>query len=411
MEHYLTNITIEKVRHLSNIIIELNKDNRQHLFLTGKNGSGKTSILLMIRKYLRAINDGNLNRLYVEYPRWLEKANVQLSNAQNDAERFEKQKAVDQRLGFILKYKDGLDLSFNRFEDLDSAYQNGDFIIAYFSADRKTRLQVPHGVENIKLNESYDLDSDPAAILLKYMVHLKTQQSYARNENDFANAERIQEWFARFEKALRLLFDDESLRIEYNYKDYNFSIIESGKEPFGFEQLSDGYSSVIHILSDMILRMDKNWLLKDGLSNYNVEGIVMIDEIETHLHIELQKKIMPFLTEFFPRVQFIVTTHSPHILNSISNVKIYDLEKRIEMEDLSAFSSGDLTEAYFDTEEYSDLLNNKLKEYKELVSKTELTNDERARRAELRIELKNLSEQLSGKVRDEFEEIEMYRGK
>ena len=51
----------------------------------------------------------------------------------------------------------------------------------------------------------------------------------------------------------------------------------------------------------------------------------MIDEIEAHLHLELQKKIMPILTGIFPNIQFIVTTHSPFILNSIENTVIYDL--------------------------------------------------------------------------------------
>ena len=112
------------------------------------------------------------------------------------------------------------------------------------------------------------------------------------------------------------MLDDETIQLKYNYKEYEFQIIEQGKEAYGFDQLSDGYSSLIHMVSDLILRMDKNWILTEGLSEYNVEGIVLIDELETHLHIELQKKILPFLTEFFPRIQFIVTTHSPYILNS-----------------------------------------------------------------------------------------------
>ena len=48
---------------------------------------------------------------------------------------------------------------------------------------------------------------------------------------------------------------------------------------------------------------------------YDLQGIVLIDEIETHLHVELQKKILPFLTNFFPNIQFVITTHSPFILN------------------------------------------------------------------------------------------------
>lgn len=56
-----------------------------------------------------------------------------------------------------------------------------------------------------------------------------------------------------------------------------------------------------------------------------MEGVVLIDEIETHLHLALQRKIMPILIHLFPNIQFIVTTHSPFILNFINNTVIYDL--------------------------------------------------------------------------------------
>lgn len=47
---------------------------------------------------------------------------------------------------------------------------------------------------------------------------------------------------------------------------------------------------------------------------YEKEGIVLIDEIETHLHLELQRVILPILTTIFPNIQFVVTTHSPLFL-------------------------------------------------------------------------------------------------
>lgn len=55
--------------------------------------------------------------------------------------------------------------------------------------------------------------------------------------------------------------------------------------------------------------MEQNWLLNGTLNEYNFEGVVLIDELEAHLHIELQRKILPFLTKFFPRVQFIISAH------------------------------------------------------------------------------------------------------
>ena len=387
-EYFISEIDIEKLYHLSNIKIKLVSMKRQHLLLTGRNGSGKTSLLLAIRKFLQAINDENLIFLLEKYPTWRKNAKIKKESATNEIQKLEAEKAYKNYTEWIEKYQDGVLIELNKYDGIEKAYKDGDFITAFFSAERKAQFFQPHGVEDIKLSDAYRIDNDAGNVLLKYMVHLKTQQAYARNENDETTAQKIQKWFDRFESALRVLLDEDSIHLEYDYKKYNFRIRQDGREAFSFNELSDGYSSVIYIVSDLILRMDKNWLLDNEISQYNYQGIVLIDELETHLHIELQKKILPFLAEFFPRLQFIVTTHSPYILNSISNAKAYDLERNVELDNLSVFSSDDLAEGYFEADEYSDELKKQLNQYEELCFKKEPTEEERAQRAELRIKFK-----------------------
>ncbi len=406
MQHYITEIRIDRLRHLSDIVISLNPDSRQHLIIIGKNGSGKTSLLLAIQKYLQAVNDGKLIELYDQYIPWLSEAEKKLEQAKTQSEIYEAQKNYQEKLSWVEEYKNGVEPIFTNYRELDALYEQGKFITAFFPANRTFQIVRGDGAENVKLDKSYRINSEPGTLLHKYMVHLKTQQSYARNEGDMANVERIQKWFDRFEEALRILLDDKSISLEYNYKEYDFRIQEEGRNPFGLDELSDGYSSVVYIMADLILRMDQNWLLGDGLSKYDTEGIVLIDELETHLHIDLQKKIMPFLVTFFPNIQFIVTTHSPYILNSISNAKAYDLERCVELEDLSVYSADGLAEGYFGADEYSDELKEKIERYKYLTEKNELAEEERAERAKLRCELKNIPQGLSQEARDKFEEIE-----
>ena len=89
MQHYITEIKINQLRHLSDISISLNTENRQHLIITGKNGSGKTSLLLAVQKYLQAINDGKLNRLNDIYiPQSLE-LEESLKAVQTEKEKYE----------------------------------------------------------------------------------------------------------------------------------------------------------------------------------------------------------------------------------------------------------------------------------------------------------------------------------
>lgn len=407
-EYFISEIDIEKLYHLSDIKIKLDSTKRQHLLLTGKNGSGKTSLLLKIQEFLRAINEGNLSSIFKYYPVWIKNAKEKMLSASTETERFENEKEYERWSAELKKYG-GVNIVLNQYDGIERAYETGNFITAYFSAERKAQFAVPRGVEEITLNDSYRIDGDAGNILLKYMVHLKTQQAYARNEGEEATAKKIQEWFDRFEVALRTLLDDKSIHLEYDFRKYNFKIKQAGREPFGFNELSDGYSSVLYIVSDLILRMDKNWLMGEEISKYDCQGIVLIDELETHLHIELQKKILPFLTEFFPNLQFIVTTHSPYILNSISNARAYDLEKHIELENLSAFSSDDLAEGYFEADAYSDELKELLKRYEELCFKQNINEEERAERAQLRTKFKNLSPELSRDAREKFKDIEQRR--
>lgn len=395
MEHFITSIHINEVRHLKNIEIKLNSEKRQHLILTGKNGSGKTSVLRAMKSYLQAINDRKLDSLKGEYLSWYNSDAKKLENATTETEKYKALEELKKDLRFIQKYDKGLTVSFLNENDIEILYAQGNFITAYFAADRESLIQRVSGVQDVKLDANYRIEDEPARILLKYMVHLKTQQSYARNEHDESIAKKIDSWFARFENALRILLDDNSIRLTYDYKNYNFLIEQKGRNPYSLDELSDGYSAIISIVADLILRMDRNWLLKGKLSQYDVEGVVLIDELETHLHVELQRKILPFLTEFFPRIQFIITTHSAYILNSISNACIYDLEKQVQFTDFSSYSVDDIAEGYLDATAFSDELQKKAKRYQELYGRTDLSDDERAERADLRMELKDAEDVLS----------------
>ena len=389
MEHYLTKIMIDNVRNLNNLVINLPSDHRKHLILTGKNGSGKTSVLEAIEAYIEAVN----NKLINEFNRIAQ--SILNGNVIRDFE-----------YELYGKYYQGIRVEWNNESDVESLFKDGNLITAYFAADRKYNIEPVKGVENIKLETAYKSTADPAAKLLKYMVHLKTQQSYAQNENDDQIRINISQWFDRFENALKQLLDDDTISLKYDYRDYNFLIIQEGKKPYGFNALSDGYSSVIRIVSDLIMRMDQNWLLNGALSEYDKEGVVLIDELETHLHIELQRKILPFLTTFFPRLQFIVTTHSPYVLTSVDNALVYDLEKHIEITNPTMYSPEDIAEGYFDAENYSVEILKMMDRLRELSGRQDLTEDERAERADLRLRLKNSKGQLAVDIQNELESLE-----
>ena len=90
-------------------------------------------------------------------------------------------------------------------------------------------------------------------------------------------------------------------------------------------QLSDGEKCLLAMVGDLARRLAiANPGLPDPLQG---SGIILIDEIELHLHPKWQRGIIPDLTRTFPNCQFIVTTHSPQVISDVKPEGIYLLEK------------------------------------------------------------------------------------
>jgi predicted ATP-binding protein involved in virulence len=103
------------------------------------------------------------------------------------------------------------------------------------------------------------------------------------------------------------------------------TVVKQGQELI-INQLSDGEKCLIAMVGDLARRLAiTSPALDDPLLG---NGIVLIDEIEQHLHPGWQYEIIPALTRTFPNCQFIVTTHSPIVLSQVKPEGIFCLEKR-----------------------------------------------------------------------------------
>ncbi|MEH2392932.1 MAG: AAA family ATPase [Nostoc sp.] len=105
------------------------------------------------------------------------------------------------------------------------------------------------------------------------------------------------------------------------------TVIKRGQELI-INQLSDGEKCLLAMVGDLARRLAiANPSLPDPLQG---NGVVLIDEIELHLHPKWQREIIPALTRTFPNCQFIVTTHSPQVISQVKPEGIYILEKTDE---------------------------------------------------------------------------------
>jgi hypothetical protein len=89
-----------------------------------------------------------------------------------------------------------------------------------------------------------------------------------------------------------------------------------------FPALSDGYRSYIGVLGDMLHHL--HGCAPKGRPLTDLSGVVMIDDIDLHLHPKWQRVVVPRMAKAFPRLQFILTTHSPLVAGSVhaANVRV-----------------------------------------------------------------------------------------
>lgn len=111
--------------------------------------------------------------------------------------------------------------------------------------------------------------------------------------------------FTGFEKLrVRRLADNEA----------RFEVVKQGESLF-IDQLSDGEKGLLALVGDLARRLAlANPELDDPLQG---EAIVLIDEIDLHLHPKWQRMVAPKLLEVFPNCQFVITTHSPQVLGEV----------------------------------------------------------------------------------------------
>lgn len=117
---------------------------------------------------------------------------------------------------------------------------------------------------------------------------------------------------------------EEKPKIYYSKTYEDIVYLEDGKE-YPVAILSAGYQSVLWMTMDMVFRMALLNPECEDLSH--IHGIVLIDEIDMHLHPKWQWKILDVLKEVFPNIQFIIATHSPIIISSCKDGNLIQIDE------------------------------------------------------------------------------------
>ena len=220
-------------------------------------------------------------------------------------------------------------------------------VICYFSTSRvvDTQKVSTNAVGKNKLNDrrcGY-IDCLNATLDRKALTDWTFKMAMAEYKKGTAVAE-----YEAFKKAVGIFMQkmndlEEIPLVEYTRDFEDITYAEDGKTML-VNYLSAGYQSLLWMLMEISFRIA---LLNPELSDYSqAEGIVLIDEIDMHLHPRWQWKILDALHSSFPKVQFIAATHSPIVISSFKDAKLLSIGEN-GVEELSgayAYSIDDVVE-------------------------------------------------------------------
>lgn len=319
--------------------------------LVGRNGSGKSTVLealsLSLSAYIAGLNGYKLKKFGAH-------------DAHNQA--FDMGSVLDIQPQFPVNIKttgtiDGRDIEWNRIwekpDKTTSGVKGTESLREYMNS---VQQRVSQGDKNMILpvvayydtkrlwgTDTKDKKDD--------LINFTRLDGYKDALNAPLNNNNIKQWFkkmavqdslrgslsleyAAVRKAIELFYSgltgSKAVNVKYNIDTNDIDIFytdeQDEKKADSMSSLSDGYRCAISLIADIAYRMAiLNPQLLDKVLD-KVDGVVLIDEVDLHLHPAWQQRILGDLMAIFPKVQFVVTTHAPIIINSVNSENLIILE-------------------------------------------------------------------------------------
>lgn len=310
--------------------------------LVGDNASGKSSILdaisvsmgtILMRtrasfgingRKTRPLLKNEIRKIMVS-PDNIEYTNVELSGQFTFEERILNWRRTQLKSSKSLSYgeaKDLIDLGILFSEQIETEI-NLPLMVYHSTARLAGEIYGKTYYEKIGSRfDGYYACLDPRSIKQKFMSWFKTFEDSALKFN------KDKSLYHAYTETLKIIIKEwHDVKFHWGLDDMVGKLSDGTWLPLS--NLSDGYRSVIRLVSDIAYRAIK---LNPHLGINAVqetEGIVLIDELDMHLHPLWQQRIVADLKLAFPKIQFIATTHSPFIVQSLKSYEIINLDGQL----------------------------------------------------------------------------------
>ena len=320
-------LDITDFRGFSQAEIEL--DGMSTVFF-GVNGVGKTSILRSVNLLYANIINKVVNRKELR-----QQYNIELEDIRNGKPSTQIQGDFILQNDVEITYERGMERkSGRRTHTKDSLERITESIqAAYLSDDRQENVPVfvNYGTNRlvldiplrIRTHHEFDVYSAYEKAI-ENRIDFRTFFEWYRNQEDAENAIKVEKKdFGYADKSLKavrtaimaMLPGFENIHI--TRKPRLAMVVEKDGTILNVSQLSDGEKCVLAMFGDLAKRLSlANPNMDDPLLG---EGVVLIDEIELHMHPSWQRMILSVLRKTFPNIQFIITTHSPIVLSEVDD--------------------------------------------------------------------------------------------
>jgi hypothetical protein len=290
--------------------------------IVGDNGGGKSSVLRAIA--IAALAPVLLESGFVPYRlvRRPDASNallklvceldaIELGSSPNRAEAIELMARIDRRHSGSLDRLDPGKMPTTPIEKLIFEDESPAFFVVGYGATRRTETG---DFSQSSLRRSRGLRYQRVAGLFEDHVALRPLESWLRQ---LKKGKRRDEAISKLTSVMpdQLKFDG-----AYDENDQQFIFTFDGRET-PFNALSDGYKAFLSWVGDLIGHLSSVAPANRSIDSFS--GIVLIDEIDLHLHPAWQRTIVSSLAAAFPKLQFVMTTHSPLIANTMRKENIF----------------------------------------------------------------------------------------
>ena len=201
-------------------------------------------------------------------------------------------------------------------------------LIVYYPVNRSV-LDVPLEIEEdyYSFNQVDAYEDALSGLKINFDSFFKWFRVIEETENEERrdNTEYRDRQLEAVRQAIYSILGNDFNDIRVRRKPYPRMTIKKQDQELDIEQLSDGEKSLLALVGDLARRL--------AIANPSLDAplkassVVLIDEIEQHLHPAWQRQVVPKFTQTFPNCQFIITTHSPQVISQIKPNSVYILEK------------------------------------------------------------------------------------